>query len=128
MLEAILMQRRTFLIGSAISLAGLSAHPASAHYESTGIHLTEGDLRASVARLRKQFSEEFDAAYVDNVIIPHFLVSTYKGERPSLPVIGITLSKENALPHDLWGMLSENWGPSPEHCHRLPPGAGKPWS
>jgi cytochrome P450 len=64
--------------------------------------------------MRKQFLENFDAAYVENVILPHFLVSTYKGERPSLPMIDVTLTKQNALPFDLWGMLSESWKPSPE--------------
>jgi cytochrome P450 len=109
------MKRRTFLKGGALSVAGLTVQPALAHYESNGKHLTPEDLGASVTRLRKQFLEDFDAAYVDNVIIPHFLVSTYHGERPSLPMIETTLTKENALPYDLWGMLSETWKPDPEH-------------
>ena len=97
------MKRRTFLGGSAVSLAGLSANSSLAHYESAPNQATERDL-----------AENFDAAYVENVILPHFLVSTYKGERPSLPMIDVTLTKENALPFDLWGMLSESWKPSPE--------------
>ena len=109
------MQRRTFLQSGAIGVAGLSMPPALAHYEANGRHPTPGDLGAAVSRLRKQFLEEFDAGYVDNVIVPHFLVSTYHGERPSLPMIDVTLSKENALPYDLWGMLSETWRPNPEH-------------
>ena len=108
------MKRRTFLQGGAIGVAGLSMTPALAHYKSNGRHPTPEDLGASVTRLRKQFLEDFDAAYVDNVIVPHFLVSTYHGERPSLPMIDVTLSKENALPNDLWGMLSETWRPNPE--------------
>ena len=108
------MKRRTFLQGGAIGVAGLSMTPALAHYESNGRHPTPEDLGASVTRLRKQFLEDFDAAYVDNVIVPHFLVSIYHGERPSLPMIDVTLSKENALPNDLWGMLSETWRPNPE--------------
>ena len=67
--------------------------PALAHYEANGRHPTPGDLGAAVSRLRKQCLEEFDAGYVDNVIVPHFLVSTYHGERPSLPMIDVTLSK-----------------------------------
>jgi hypothetical protein len=31
--------------------------------------------------MRGQFLSEFDPAYVENVIVPHFLVSTYQGER-----------------------------------------------
>ena len=107
------MKRRTFLQGGA-GVAGLSMTPALAHYESNSRHPTPEDLGASVTRLRKQFLEDFDAAYVDNVIVPFFLVSTYHGERPSLPMIDVTLSKQNALPNDLWGMLSETWRPDPE--------------
>jgi hypothetical protein len=29
-------------------------------------------------------------------------------------MIDVTLSKENALPYDLWGMLSETWKPNAE--------------
>jgi len=109
------MRRRTFLKGGALSVAGFSAQPLAAHYESGVRHLSSSDLGASIAKMRKQFSENFDAAYVDNVIIPHFLVSMYKGERPLLPMIDLTLTKENALPNDLWGMLSDSWRPAPEH-------------
>ncbi|MFZ0854312.1 MAG: hypothetical protein WAO08_34575 [Hyphomicrobiaceae bacterium] len=109
------MKRRTFLQSGAIGVAGLSVPPVLAHYQSNDRHPTPGDLGAAVTRLRKQFLEDFDAAYVDNVIVPHFLVSTYHGERPSLPMIDATLTKENALPYDLWGLLSESWGPSPEY-------------
>jgi hypothetical protein len=95
------MKRRTFLQSGAIGVAGLSVPPVLAHYQSNERHPTPGDLGAAVTRLRKQFLEDFDAAYVDNVIVPHFLVSTYNGERPSLPMIDVTLTKENALPYDL---------------------------
>jgi hypothetical protein len=49
------------------------------------------------------------------VIVPHFVVSTYQGERASLPMIDAKLTKENALPYDLWGLISESWKPSPEN-------------
>jgi hypothetical protein len=29
-------------------------------------------------------------------------------------MIDVTLTKENALPYDPWGMLSESWQPNPE--------------
>jgi hypothetical protein len=32
-----------------------------------------------------------------------------------LPMIGVELTKENALPYDLWGLLSETWKPAPEY-------------
>ena len=72
------------------------------------------DLDAAVARLRSRFLKEFDPAYVENVILPHFLVATYEGERLALPMIDVQFTKENALPYDLWGMLSETWKPAPE--------------
>ena len=56
---------------------------------------------SAVARLRAQFLSEFDPAYVENVIVPHFLVSTYQGERPLLPMIDVKLTKENARPRFL---------------------------
>ena len=67
-----------------------------------------------MARLGGQFLKEFDPAYVENVIVPWFLTSTSEGEKLSLPMIGLNLTKENAWPYDLWGLLSESWKPSPE--------------
>jgi hypothetical protein len=54
-----------------------------------GQPLAPSDLQATVARLRKQFLAQFDAAYVENVIVPHFLASICQGERLSLPMIGV---------------------------------------
>jgi cytochrome P450 len=93
---------------------GVATPPVLGHYQSSSRPPTEEDLGAIVARLRGRFLESFDAAYVDNVILPHFLVSVYDGERPALPMIDVTLTKENALPYDLWGLLSENWRPNPD--------------
>ncbi len=107
------MRRRTFLKLGGVAAVGASV-PAVAHYQSPAPRSTWDDLGATVGRLRARFLDSFDAAYVDQVIIPHFLVSLYEGERPALPMIDVTLTKENALPYDLWGMLSETWGPNPE--------------
>ena len=107
------MKRRTFLKLGAASAAGATTHPVLAHYQSANPPTSLDDLGAAVVRLRNQFLASFDAAYVDRVILPHFLVSMYEGERPALPMIDTTLTKENALPQDLWGMLSETWGPNP---------------
>jgi hypothetical protein len=74
--RTITIKRRTFLQSGAIGVAGLSMPPALAHYEANGRHPTPGDLGAAVSRLRKQFLAEFAAGYIDNVIVPHFLVST----------------------------------------------------
>jgi hypothetical protein len=108
------MERRTFLKSGAVIAAGMAASPAMAHYQSNRTPIAPRDLEATVARLRKQFLDAFDAAYVENVIVPYFLSSMYIGQRPVLPMIDVLLSKENALPPDLWGLLSENWKPNPQ--------------
>jgi len=110
------MERRTFLLGgAAAAAAGMTAEPAFPQSPpAAGQPINPGDLEATVARLRKQFLAEFDPAYVENVIVPHFLVSTYDGERLWLPMINVEFTKENALPYDLWGLLSETWRPAPE--------------
>ena len=41
-------------------------------------------------------------------------MSVYDGERLSFPMIGAELTKENAIPYHLWGLLSETWKPAPE--------------
>ena len=51
---------------------------------------------------------------VDNVVLPSFLNSIFDGERPVLPMIDVALSKENALPFDMWGLLSMSWKPAPQ--------------
>jgi hypothetical protein len=115
------MDRREFLVGGAFTVAGTAAAPAYAQYFDDAWRkpplerpLAPADIQSAVARLRKQFLGEFDPAYVENVIVPHFLVSIYDGERPSLPMIGVELTKENAIPYELWGLLSETWKPAPE--------------
>jgi cytochrome P450 len=108
------MKRRTFLQLGAVGAAGAAAGPGLAHYQSANPSQSLDDLGATITRLRNQFLANFDAAYVDRVIVPYFLLSMYQGERPPLPMIDVTLTKENALPYDLWGMLSENWRPNPE--------------
>jgi hypothetical protein len=97
------MERGAVLVGSAFAVAGMATGPVSAQYFDNAWlksppqqPLSPADIESAVARLRKQFLAEFDAAYVENVIVPHFLVSIYDGERPSLPMIGVEFTKENA--------------------------------
>ncbi len=71
-------------------------------------------IAAALARFREAIPANFDSAYVENAVIPFFLTSFYKGERPLLPMIDPNLSKENALPFDLWGLLYKDWKPTPE--------------
>jgi hypothetical protein len=72
------------------------------------------DLQTTIALLRDRFSAEFDANYVESVIIPYFLANTYRGERLFVPMIDIRFSKENALPCHLLGLLYEGWKPTQE--------------
>ena len=113
------MERRKFLTGSAAAVVGASASTSQAMYlghDPAAVRqpLTPSELEAAVARLRKQFLAEFDPAYVENVIVPWFLNTIYYGEKLWLPMIDVKLTKENALPYDLWGLLSETWKPAPQ--------------
>jgi len=101
------MERRAFLMSGAAAAAGLIAEPALAQSPpAPGQPIAPSDLESTVARLRKQFLAEFDPANVENVIVPHFLVSTYDGERLWLPMINVEFTKENAIPYDLWALLT----------------------
>src|SRR5208282_4510427 len=51
----------------------------------------------------------FDPDYVENVVKPFFLSANYEGERPLLPMIDLTLSKEAGMPPHIFGMLYDNW-------------------
>ena len=123
------MDRRAFLVGSGIAAAGMAVQPAVSQSPpapgQAQAPLAPGDI-AAAARLRKQFLDEFDPAYVENVIVPLFLVSVYDGERLWLPMIGVEFTKENALPYDLWGLLSETLeARAARRRHRVPAGAGE---
>ncbi len=110
------MNRREFLTSGATGVVALSAQSAMAQTPpAAGQPLSPTDIASEAARLHAQFSKDFAPEYIENVIVPYFLVSTYAGEEPVLPMIGTTLSKENALPKDLWGLLSDTWAPAPEH-------------
>ena len=114
------MERRAFLAGGTAAVVGATA-PKSAQamylgHDPAGVRqpLSPSELEAAVARLRKQFLAEFDPAYVEHVIVPWFLNTIYQGERLFLPMIDVKFTKENALPYDLWGLLSETWKPAPQ--------------
>jgi len=47
-------------------------------------------------------------------ILPLLLEGLPLAERPAVPMIDTTLSKQNALPPDLWGLLYDRWQPTPE--------------
>jgi len=102
------MERRVVLAGAAAAATGLLAKGASA------TDAWHGDLAGALDRFRASIPSNFDRAYVENAVIPFFLTSIYEGERPALPMIDVTLTKENALPPHLWGLIYESWKPAPE--------------
>jgi len=109
------MKRRTFLTGGAMAATGLSMGEGvllEAHAAERPLTVTE--LESAATKLRARFAQGFDPAYVENAILPFFLVSVYRGERSMLPMIDVSLSKENALPTYLWGLISKTWRPDPE--------------
>jgi len=114
------LRRRAFLAGGAGAVASISALSGCAHSSPPNSPppsdqpLPPGDLDGAVAKLRAQYVAQFDADYVDNVVLPSFLNSIYDGERPVLPMIDVALTKENALPYDMWGLLSLSWKPAPQ--------------
>ena len=71
------MDRRSFLVGSGVAVAGMAAQPALSQSPpvpgQAQAPLAPGDIASAAARLRKQFLGEFDPAYVENVIVPLFL-------------------------------------------------------
>ncbi len=107
------MERRMVLAGAAASAVGFLSGPASAA-DGTAASLASPDLAAALERFRASIPAHFDRTYVENAVIPFFLTSIYEGERPVLPMIDVTFSKENALPHDLWGLIYPDWKPTPE--------------
>ncbi len=107
------MERRMILAGGAASAMGLL--PAVTTVAATTAAKSESpDVAAALARFRASIPAHFDRTYVENAVIPFFLTSIYEVERPALPMIDVTLSKENALPRDLWGLIYQGWKPTPE--------------
>ena len=115
------VERRTLLKGSAAaaSMLGTSASAsmvagvgrASADTTQTPIH---DQIVTAIQRFRETIPANFDRDYVENVVIPFFLTSIFEAERPVLPMIDINFSKQNALPFDLWGLIYQDWQPTPE--------------
>jgi hypothetical protein len=120
------LERRTVLKASAAAV-GLLGSGASASI-LTGAEQASADtpslsspslslpdqILTAVQRFRETIPANFDHEYVEKAVIPFFLTSFYEGERPMLPMIGVAFSKENALPYDLWGLITRDWRPSPE--------------
>ena len=120
-MERKMIERRTVLKGSAAA-AGILGSGASAvtvvdveeaSAETVSSQLPE-QIQSAIDRFRATIPPNFDRDYVEKAVIPFFLTSLYEGERPMLPMIDVSLSKENALPYDLWGLITRDWRPTPE--------------
>jgi hypothetical protein len=120
-MEQKLMERRTVLKGgvAAVGILGGGASSAMvAGAEQASADTPQSSLPdqilTAVQRFRETIPANFDRQYVEKVVIPFFMTSFYEGERPMLPVIDVNFSKENALPYDLWGLITRDWRPTPE--------------
>jgi hypothetical protein len=116
-----IVERRTVLKGGAAAIGLLGG--AAASEMATGVDKAFADapqselpqqMQNAVARFRETIPANFDREYVEKAVIPFFLTSVYEGEQPMLPMIGVAFSKENALPYDLWGLITRDWRPTPE--------------
>src|SRR6478752_7966111 len=101
------MKRRAFLAAAAGTPAAGLLSARAAGYDGL-----PDDVGAALARFRNSIPSNFDRDYVEHAVVPFFLTSIYEGERPALPMIDVTLSKENALPSDLWGLIYKGWQPT----------------
>jgi hypothetical protein len=116
-----MIERRTVLKGGVAS-AGILGGVASSEIAS-GVDRAFADapesrlpqqIQTAIKRFRETIPPNFDHDYVEKAVIPFFLTSFYEDQKPMLPMIGVNFSKENALPYDLWGLITRDWRPSPE--------------
>jgi len=114
------VERRTLLKGgaAAIGMLGGTSTAVVTCAEEASADTAQSPLPAQVLAAMRHFREtipaNFDREYVEKAVIPFFLTSFYEGERPMLPLIDVNFSKENALPYDLWGLITRDWRPTPE--------------
>jgi hypothetical protein len=120
-MERKIVERRAVLKGG-IAAAGVLGSGASAvtvadveeASADTASSQLPDQIQAAIERFRATIPANFDRDYVEKAVIPFFLTSFYEGERPMLPMIDVNFSKENALPYDLWGLITRDWKPTPE--------------
>src|SRR5208337_2066475 len=102
------LERRALLLGAAATAAGALSASATAAPEPHA-----PDLAAALAKFRATIPSHFDREYVENAVVPFYLSSIFGGERPFLPMIDLPLTKQDAIPSDFWGMLYDDWKPTP---------------
>ena len=119
-MERKLVERRTVLKGGVATVGALGGAASSAvvgGIEQVFAQAAQSPLPdqilAAVRRFRETIPANFDRDYVEKAVISFFLTSVYEGERPMLPTIDVNFSKENALPYDLWGLITRDWRPTP---------------
>ena len=100
------VERRALFFGAAAVAASALSSQASAAPEPP-------DLSAALAKFRATIPSHFDRAYVENAVVPFYLASIFAGERPILPMIDLPLTKQDAIPYDFWGLLYDDWQPTP---------------
>jgi hypothetical protein len=108
------VRRRAFLAGGAGAVAVTAVSVAGCSSSTSVAPAADGGSADVVGQLRQKYLDRFDAEYVDHVIVPFLQNGVFDGQRLVVPMIDVALTKENALPYDLWGLLSESWGPAPE--------------
>ena len=100
------VERRALFFGAAAVAATALSSQASAAPSAP-------DLSAALAKFRATIPSHFDPAYVENAVVPFYLSSIFAGERPILPMIDLPLTKQDAIPYDFWGLLYDDWKPTP---------------
>ena len=119
-MERKLVERRTVLKGGVATVGALGGAASSTVvggieqvFAQAAPSPLPDQILAAVRRFRETIPTNFDRDYVEKAVIPFFLTSVYVGERPMLPTIDVNFSKENALPYDLWGLITRDWRPTP---------------
>jgi hypothetical protein len=115
------IERRTVLKGGVAAVGVLGGGASSEIATGAGQALADTpqsglphQILTAIQRFREAIPPNFDHDYVEKAVIPFFLTSFYEDQRPMLPMIGVNFSKENALPYDLWGLITRDWRPTPE--------------
>jgi hypothetical protein len=115
------IERRTVLKGGVAAVGVLGGGASSEIATGAGQALADTpqsglphQILTAIQRFREAIPPNFDHDYVEKAVIPFFLTSFYEDQRPMLPMIGVDFSKENALPYDLWGLITRDWRPTPE--------------
>jgi hypothetical protein len=110
--KKIRIDRRTLLASAA--LTSVAAIAATTGHASTPANAgMSDDVSTALAQFRNSIPRNFDPTYIEHAVMPFFLESLYQGERPVLPMIDTPLTKENALPSDLCGLIYKDWKPIP---------------